>query len=33
MGGIAMDTATVSTPISPGETEVTVNVNVVYRIR
>ena len=33
MGGIAKDTATVSTPISPGETEVTVNVNVVYRIR
>ncbi|MFA7298790.1 MAG: SIMPL domain-containing protein [Candidatus Absconditabacterales bacterium] len=33
MGGVAMDTATVSNPLSPGETEVTVNVNVVYKIR
>lgn len=33
MGGVAMDTATVSTSFSPGETEVTVNVNVVYRIK
>jgi len=29
----AMDSATSSTSLSPGETEVTVNVNVVYKIR
>lgn len=34
MGGVAMDSATsVSNTLSPGETEVTVNVNVVYKIK
>lgn len=33
MGGVAMDTATTSSSFSPGQTEVTVNVNVVYKIR
>lgn len=33
MGGVAMDSATVSNSLSPGETEVTVNVNVVYKIK
>lgn len=32
MGGVAMDTAA-SSSFSPGQTEVTVSVNVVYRIR
>ena len=34
MGGVAIDTASsVSNTLSPGETEVTVNVNVVYKIK
>lgn len=32
MGG-AMDTAVANTPLSPGETEVVINVNVVYKIK
>lgn len=32
MGGVAMDSAA-SNSLSPGETEVTVNVNVVYKIK
>jgi len=33
MGGVAVDSATTSNSLSPGETEVTVNVNVVYKIK
>lgn len=33
MGGVAVDSAATSNSLSPGETEVTVNVNVVYKIR
>ena len=33
MGGMAVDTAATSNSLSPGETEVTVNVNVVYKIK
>jgi len=33
MGGVAMDSATSNQSLSPGETEVTVNVNVVYKIK
>ena len=33
MGGVAMDTAVATNSLSPGETEVTVNVNVVYKIK
>ncbi len=33
MWAVAADTATTNTSLSPGETEVTVNVNVVYRIK
>ncbi len=33
MGDVAMDSAVSSQSLSPGETEVTVNVNVVYKIK
>lgn len=33
MGGVAVDSAVSTQSLSPGETEVTVNVNVVYKIK
>lgn len=33
MGAMDSATSTVSNTLSPGETEVTVNVNVVYKIK
>jgi uncharacterized protein YggE len=33
MGAVAADTATTSNTLSPGQTEVTINVNVMYQIK
>jgi uncharacterized protein YggE len=33
MGAVAADAGTTSNALSPGETEVTINVNVMYQIK